>query len=132
MAGWRSVALAAVGTAVSVVAGPAIGLEPWAGALISDHRRAVLVPGGDDAARDGDDMDRWVVLATYGNLHEAYVDPLGARSVRHSVPDARRTYGRRAIASSCSRCSGVRVMVPSSELERARDLLRSGDARRAL
>jgi len=131
MAGWRSVALAAVGASVSVVAGPAIGLAPWAGALISALVAlfwyiAVTTP----ARGDDEEMDRWVVLATYGTLHEAYVvrSALEASGILCSMPEEHTAGARSELVIAMQ---GVRVMVPASELERARDLLRAGETRRA-
>jgi hypothetical protein len=130
MAGWRSVALAAVGTAVSVVAGPAIGLEPWAGGLISVIVALFWYVAVTTPARDDDEMDRWVVLTTYGTVHEAYVirSALEASDIPCLMPEEHTAGARSELVIAMQ---GVRVMVPASELERARDLLRSGDPRRA-
>jgi len=130
MAGWRSVALAAVGAAVWVVAEPAIGLAPWAGALISVVVALFWYVAVTTPAHDDEDMDRWVVLATYGTLHDAYVirSALEGSAIPCLMPEEHTAGARSDLVVAMQ---GVRLMVPASELERARDLLRSGDARRA-
>ena len=125
MALWRSIALAAVGAAASVVAGPLVGIEPLLGTAVS-----VLVALFwyiASATRETDNTepaDRWVVLETYLNLQEAYItrSALEACDIPVLMPEEHTGGARSELVLAMQ---GVRVMVPASELERARDLLAS-------
>lgn len=126
MAAWRSVALAAVGTAVSVVAGPAIGLDAWLGSVISIVVALLWFFASGAAAGDDDEPeDPWVLLDTYMDLQHAFFvrSLLEGSQIDCALPDEHTVSARRELAIAIG---GVRVLVRASDLERARDLLRSG------
>jgi hypothetical protein len=125
MHAWRSIALAAVGSATSIVAGPLAGIEPWLGVSVSLLVAFFWYIASATREKDDDEpADRWVVLETYLNLQEAYVtrSVLEASDIPCLLPEEH-TAGARSELVFAMR--GVRVMVPASELERARDLLAS-------
>jgi putative signal transducing protein len=129
MTAWRSIALAAVGSAVAVVAGPAIGLDPWVGALISGFVALLwFVASSSSVDPDEEPDDPWVVLETYMNVQHAFFvrSLLQGSGIPCQLPDEHTVGARRELAIAIG---GVRVMVPASEVERARDLLRSGEQR---
>jgi hypothetical protein len=122
---WRSIALAAAGSAASIVAGPLVGIEPWAGASVSVLVAFVwYISASMHETPDEERRDRWVLLATYMNLSDAYL----ARSVLQGsdipclMPEEHTAGARSELVVAMQ---GIRVMVPASQLDRARDLLAS-------
>jgi len=124
MAAWRSIALAAAGAAASVVAGPLVGIEPWLGTSVSILVALFWYISSSLGERDVEEPgDRWVVLETYLNLQEAFVtrSALEAADIRCLMPEEHTAGARSELASAI----GVRIMVPASEIDRARELLAS-------
>src|SRR5262245_57080354 len=119
---WRSIALAAVGAAASVVAGPLAGIEPWLGTSVSILVAFFWYISSATRERGGEEPgDRWVVLETYLNLQDAYVtrSALEASDIRCLMPEEH-TGGTRS--DLVFAMQGVRLMVPASEPDRAREL----------
>ncbi len=124
MSAWRSIALAAVGSAVSIVAGPPAGIEPWLGVSVSLLVAFFWYIASATREKDeNESADRWVVLETYLNLQEAYVtrSALQASDIPCLMPEEHTAGARVELAPAI----GVRIMVPASALERARDVVAS-------
>jgi hypothetical protein len=124
MLAWRSVALAAAGSAAAVVAGPLIGLDPRAGVSISILVAFVWHIASSMRERDDEPHEQWVLLETYLNLPEAYLtrSVLEGSGIPTFLPEEHTAGARGDLVFAMK---GVRLMVPSSELARARDLLAS-------
>jgi Putative prokaryotic signal transducing protein len=123
MAVWRSIALAAVGTAASVVAGPLLGIEPWLGTSVSVLVALFWYISWSVGERDAEEpADRWVLLETYMNLQDAYVtrSALEASDIPCLMPEEHTGGARSDLVFAMQ---GLRLMVPASELDRARELL---------
>ena len=129
MAAWRSIALAAVGAAASVVAGPLAGIEPWLGVSVSLLVAFFwYIASAMRETDDDEEADRWVLLETYLNLQEAYVtrSALEAADIRCLMPEEHTAGARVELTFAI----GVRLMVPASELERAREVIASKERTR--
>jgi len=125
MTAWRSIALAASGSAAAVVAGPLIGLDPRAGVSVSILVAFVWHIASSMREHDDDEPhEEWVLLETYLNLPDAYVtrSVLEGSGIATFLPDEHTAGARGDLVFAMK---GVRLMVPSSELARARDLLAS-------
>jgi len=75
------------------------------------------------AAEEPDDP--WVLLDTYMDVQHAFLvrSVLQGSGIPCAIPDEHTVGARRELAIAIG---GVRVMVAASDVERARDLLRSG------
>jgi len=125
MALWRSIALAAAGAAASVVAGPLVGIEPWLGASVSILVALFWYISSSRGERGADEpADRWVVLETYLSLQDAYVtrSALQGSDIPCLMPEEHTGGARSDLVFAMQ---GIRLMVPASELDRARELLAS-------
>ena len=107
-----------------MVAGPLIGLDPWAGASLSLLVAFVWYIVSSMREPGDEPGDRWVVLETYLNLPDAYLtrSVLQASGIACFLPEEHTAGARGDLVFAMH---GVRVMVPASELARARDVLAS-------
>jgi hypothetical protein len=123
---WRSIAFATAGSAAAILAGPLVGIDPWVGVVLSALLAFAWAVVGSmrETADDEERGDRWVVLATYMNLADAYLarSVLQGSNIACAMPEEHTAGARSELVVAMQ---GIRLMVPASELERARDLLAS-------